>query len=164
MIYRLSSLFLLLPLVLFGGCGGVKKPKGFPDLVRPVTVKVLKEGQPLNNIKVVLLPREQELNFRVAGDTNANGVATIQTSRNTYSQSGVPVGKYVVQLVESIAVTDMRPFPENDAAIAAWTREYDAKLAAIRTIPAILASETDSPLEIEILKSPVTLEIDVAKY
>ena len=164
MTYRFSLLFLLLPFLLLGGCGGPRKPEGFPNLVHPITVKVLKDGQPLSNVKVVLLPREPELNFRVAADTNASGVATMQTSRNTYSQTGAPEGKYVVQLVESIAVKDIRPYPENDAEVPAWIKEYNAKLAAIRTIPAILASETDSPLEVEILKSPVTIEIDVAKY
>ena len=179
MTYRLTLPFLLFSLVLFGGCGGPAKPAGFPDLVRPVTVKVHKDGVPLEGIMVSLHQKGETLPFNISGLTRTDGVATLQTSRNTYVKPGVPVGTFVVQLSETIEV-DMSDFraptqtqvvdgvevPDSGytrRAAEARAMEHDRRVDALRKIPKAMSSTDQSPLEIEITSSG-TFEFDVSRY
>lgn len=176
MTYRLSSLFLLL-FVLFSGCGGPAKPADFPKLVRPVTIKIHKDGTPLSGVMVSLHPKDTTLPFNISGLTGADGVATLQTSRNTYIKAGAPVGIFLVQLTEMIEV-DMSNFkgevqkkvlegieldiPASSRAFVAWEREYDRRADVLRKIPKALTNDK-SPLEIGVTSS-MSIEFDVAKY
>lgn len=162
---RLSLFCLPLFFVLFVSCNRVSEPEGFPDLVQPVTVKIVKDGSPLSGITVVLHSKDSALNYLVSADTGSDGVATIKTTRGSYSKSGVPKGKYTVQLSEPLSV-DM-PSVSMDASEAeqnAWQKEYDDKLDAIRTFPKVLNSIAKSPLEINVDSPPVNAEFDVSKY
>jgi hypothetical protein len=180
MTYRISLLFLLLSFVLFTGCGGVKKPEGFPNLVRPVTIKIHKNGEPLSDVSVILHPKDSMMPFNISGRTGADGVTVLQTSRNTYIKAGAPVGKFLVQLTEEIDV-DMSDFksgsqkkvlgggveieiPKNTAAsLNARVKEFNRRADALRRFPKVLTSTDKSPLEIEITSS-TTVEFDVSKY
>ena len=162
---RYLLLSLLLSLVLYCGCGGVKKPEGFPDLVKPVTVKVHSDGKPLSGVTVNLYFKGSSLNFLVTGSTGADGVATIQTSRGPYIQPGAPAGKYLVQLTEVLNV-EIRP-PAMDATEQenlAWQKEFDEKAAKIRSFPKSLSSAGTSPLEMDVTTGPVNVEFDVSKF
>jgi len=176
--YRFLFLYSL-SLVLFNGCGGPAKPEGFPDLVRPVTVKILKDGTPLSDVSIALHPKDSALTFTISGKTGANGIATLQTARNTYSRPGAPVGKYLVQLTEVVEV-DMSSFavpvqkrvvdgveievPSGTVDVMmARTREYDRRADAARRFSKVLGSANQSPLELEITAS-CAAEFDVGKY
>jgi len=147
----------------FNGCGGPAEPTGFPKLVRPVTIKVHKNGEPLSDVTVILHPKDTMLPFLMTGKTGADGVATIRTSRNTYSRPGAPVGKFLVQLTEVIEV-DMQGFAaETSRELTAWSREYDRRMDALRRFSKALDSADSSPLEMDITSS-VAAEFDVTKY
>jgi len=161
---RFFFLSLTLSLVLICGCGGVKKPEGFPSLIRPVTVKIHKGGTPLNDITVVLFPQGSSSDLFIAGTTGPNGVATLRTERGTYSQQGVPVGKYLVQLNEAVKVEirdlSMDATPQESAA---WEKEYNEKMDKARSFPRIYSDVAKSPLEMDVSSSPVSVEFDVSK-
>jgi len=162
---RLPLFFFLLSLALFCSCGGVKKPEGFPDLVKPVTVKIHKSGVPVSNVTVNLYSKGSSLDFLVTGVTGSDGVATIQTSRGPYVQSGVPTGKYLVQLTEVIMVDIAPPAMDaTDREMAAWQKEFDEKADLVRSFPKVLNSVGNSPLEMDVASAPVAVEFDVSKY
>jgi len=165
MAHRFQFLFLSLILVLINGCGGVSKPEGFPNLVRPVTVKLHKDGVPLNGISVILHSKGSDLHYTVSGQTGANGVATLQTSRGTYIMPGVPTGKYLIQLSEAFQV-DIRQLSMDATPqeAVAWQKEFDEKADKLRSFPRILGHVVNSPLEIEVASSPVAVEFDVSQY
>ena len=169
---------LLLPLVLLSGCGGPAKPSDFPNLVRPVTIKVHKDGVPLDGIMVLLHPKDASVSVTSSGLTGSDGVAVLQTSRNTYIKPGVPAGTFLVQLSESIQI-DMSDFkaPRQQTRIVegvelvvstsvsareAWEMEYNKRVDAQRQFSKILGS-SESPLEIEITSSGA-FEFDVSQY
>ena len=163
--HRFLLLYLLFSLVLSSGCGGVKKPEGFPDLIRPVTVKIHNGGQPVSNVTVNLYSKGTSLNFLVTGVTGTDGIATIETSRGPYVQSGAPAGKYLVQLTEVIMI-DIPP-PAMDATereMAAWQKEWDEKANKVRSFPKVLSSAGTSPLEMDVASPSTTVEFDVSKY
>ena len=166
MTYRLLLFCLSLFLCVLNGCGGgPAKPADFPDLVRPVTIKIHKGGTPLNNITVILHSKDAALQYLVTGVTGSDGVATIQTSRNTYGAPGVPAGKYLVQLTEVLNV-DLAPLgmdvtPQQEAA---WTKEYNEKADKIRSFSKVLTKAGTTPLEIDVASSPATVEFDVSTY
>ena len=182
MTYRLPLLCLSLFLFTFHGCGGPAKPADFPKLVRPVTVKIHKGGEPLSGVSVSLHSKDigSGLAFSISGRTGANGMATIQTSRNTYSKPGAPVGTFIVQLSETVEV-DMSDWkwqgtPQQNLSddtqifrgitpqeLDAQTKEFDKRADAARKIPKILTG-AESPLELDISAAPVTAEFDVSKY
>ena len=158
-------LCLLLLLFVLNGCGGVPKPEDFPDVVAPVTVKVHRDGSPLRGVTVILHSKEAAASFLVTGETEASGVATIVTSRNTYTKAGAPKGKYLVQLTEVFNVDmptlSMDATPEQEAA---WQKEYNEKADKVRSFPKALSRVASSPLEIDITSAPVAVEFDVTKY
>jgi len=168
-------------LFVFNSCGGPAKPEGFPTLVRPVTVKVHKDGEPLSDVMVILHPKDSSLSFVISGQTKADGVAILQTSRNTYTRPGSPVGTFHVQLVEKVSVDmsdwkwegspprsprgvlmDDMPQPVSQQRRDAEDEEYTKRVNAARRIPIDMANP-DSPLEIDISAS-VAAEFDVSKY
>lgn len=166
MTYRYHSLFYLpLLLVLFVSCRGVPEPEDFPAVVKPVSVKILKGDKPLAGITVVLHSKGSSLHYFISGETGADGVATIQTTRGTYAKPGVPAGKYLVQLTEPLEVAvESLSMDATQQQQDAWQKEYDRKLDAIRSFPKALSSATGSPLEMEVASPPVAVEFDVGKY
>ena len=165
MSYRFLLPFLLSFLFVFQGCGGPAKPTDFPDLVKPVTIKVHKNDVPLQDVTVILHQKETELPFLITGRTDKNGVAMIKTSRNTYVQPGAPKGTFCVQLTEFLMI-DIDPLPRDATRQQeiVWEKKYQEEAARIRTFPKILTSAADSPLEVNITTSPVVVEFDVSKY
>jgi len=179
MTYRFILFSLPLVLFVFNGCGGPAKPSDFPKLVRPVTVKVLKDGAPLSDVTVSLHPKGSMMSFDISGRTGADGVATLQTSRNTYIRPGVPEGKFAVQLNETINV-DMSDWkvptmtrivdgeeiriPSDSPQVAeATSKEFTRRADALRRFSKALTSSA-SPLEMDISSAPVAIEFDVSKY
>jgi len=71
------------------GCGGPKKPDGFPPLY-PCEVIITKNGVPLEGASVQF--NSSDARWPPAGTTDAQGVAVI----NTLSHPGAPEGEYKV--------------------------------------------------------------------
>ena len=172
LLFSLSSL-----LCVFNGCGGPAKPADFPDLVRPVTIKIHKDGTPLSGVSIILHPQDSTLPFLIAGQTGENGIATLKTSRNTYIKPGAPVGKFLVQLTEPIEI-DMSDFKVptrtrivdgiefesvSEAAREAWSIEYHKRTDAVRKFSKVLGS-TESPLWVDVASATAIVEFDVSKY
>ena len=79
------------------GCGGKKKPEGLPKLV-PLSVKVIQDGQPLNEASVSLISDKPELmRWPSGGVTGTDGVAVI----TTYGFEGAPEGTFKVVVTKA---------------------------------------------------------------
>ncbi|MCL2117752.1 MAG: hypothetical protein FWH27_04900 [Planctomycetaceae bacterium] len=102
--------------------------------------------------------------IQISGKTGTNGVATLETSRASYTQPGAPVGQYRVQLAEELNI-EMRELPGDapGAEITAWKKEYEEKADKLRSFPKALNSADKSPLEMDITAS-VAAEFDVSTY
>ena len=97
---KLSTLIFCcgLAILLTTGCGGPKKPAGFPDLI-PCTITVTQENAPVSGVTVRLIPKEEEANTKwpSLGLTDESGEAEIMT----YGKfAGVPAGNYRIVLTK----------------------------------------------------------------
>jgi len=61
------------------GCGGEKKPVGFPPIY-PVTLHVTQEGKPLEGASVALVAPDGSVPWVVGGTTDADGNVKLRES------------------------------------------------------------------------------------
>lgn len=166
MIRRAVLICLLVITVVSSGCFK-RPPEGFPKVYKTL-VKVVKDGTPMQNIRVILLPEDRPLNFIVGAKTDSEGFATIETIRGTYKKPGAPEGAYRVMLMEFIKVDMPELSIEEEDRLTERQRrqrqlEFDRKLDALRTVPAVFCEVDKTPLKLSVGGSLTTMEIDVAK-
>lgn len=159
-----SFAFCLLLLAVLAGCNRVAVPEDFPRIYS-AQVKVLKDGEPLKDIQVVLLPENLSLSYIIAGKTDKDGTAVIRTTRGSYEKPGAPEGSYRVKLHEYIPI-EMPPQGDDPTAKQqrAWNEEYARKVAAVRKVPEVLCDTAKTPLMLSVDPSGATLEIDVTQF
>ena len=152
------------------GCGGGGNvPAELRNLV-PASVTVMNGTQPMMDVQVILLAKAGQGAYACTGITGNDGVATIQSSRGSYTGNGVPEGTYSVVLSKSIDVPDDLVAQESDqnlppAAQAEKSRKLDEFLNKNRVVPVVLSSAGTSPIELVIAKGQdATVSIDVAKH
>ncbi|MDO5566319.1 MAG: hypothetical protein Q4G59_06645 [Planctomycetia bacterium] len=83
--------------VISAGCKGEKRPKGFPELY-PVTLEVLNEGKPAEDVAITLVSKDQSIRWSVGGRTDASGKAILMTHGQ---YRGVPSGDYSVTMTKT---------------------------------------------------------------
>ena len=102
---RLTTLTLLTGfIVLFSlvtGCGGTQKPEGFPALI-PHTLAITNNGVAEGDVSISLLPQDSSGSWAVAATTGSDGKAKLATMQGSYTQFGVPAGKYKVVLAKTV--------------------------------------------------------------
>ena len=149
----LSALCFLVSFPLMTGCGGVKKPEGFPDVI-PHTLVVNNNGVPEADVSISLLPEGVSGSWAVGGVTNSEGKGRLATSQGSYMQFGAPVGKYKVVLTKA-----GKPSSEkSEQELIAMTKEerdaYAGKIAEERKkMPKII------PNALTTSKTPLTIEV-----
>ena len=163
--------FIVLVFMLFSLCFGCgpKAPEGFPR-VYPCTITVNKEGKPLVDAAVTLLPETKGTGaWAIAGMTGADGVAAISTVQSTYTARGVPEGKYKVTVTKVVLpegrlsdeeIKKMPP-PERMKYAAAQKAKMD-KMPPV--VPPVLHDSEKTPLTIEITSAGGELTIDVDQF
>ena len=165
-----KSLFLVASISVIGllqGCGQ-PAPDGFPA-VRATTVKVVNGGTPIANVSVILVPEGSSLTYVMAGKTEADGTAKLQTSQGTFIKTGVPDGTYRIMLNENPKIDMPVLTMEEQASMSpqqqqARQKEYETKLAAARTVPVLLGDANKTPLKMTVDASNTSMEIDISKY
>jgi hypothetical protein len=147
---RFFSLFLVLSLVFYSGCGGKKMPAGMPKLY-PVTISVTQEDKPFADCLVSLRYPDSSLGtWAVGGRTEANGIAKLYTD----GYPGAPAGKFKVVLIKQEDVG----LKEREQADAAAASRIQVKIwSCVKPEYNDLAK---TPLEVEITKSTKTLSVD----
>jgi hypothetical protein len=157
----------LLPLSF--GCTG--KPPELRNL-SPVTITVVKDGQPIEGVEVSLYPRQPLGIWGCGGRTNSSGIAVMTTTLQTHYAPGARAGMYAVVLNKQMelpaelvpsALEKEKALPENElASLRAKRTEF---LKKNRLIPAVFESAETTPIEIIVTeKTPATLTVDVAKH
>ena len=165
-----TTIFSLLVLSAFAiGCSS--KPSELRNL-SPVTITVLKDGQPLSDVEVRLLPRQDIGIWACSGRTDGSGVASVTTTLRTHFAPGARAATYAVILNKQPELPpELAPTAaEISASLSEQESEVlNAKRTAFveknRIIPKTLESEATTPIELVVTENnSVTLTIDVAKY
>ena len=136
------------------GCGGEKKPDGFPPIY-PVTVRVTQEGKPLEGASVALTAPDGSVPWVVGGTTDASGNVKLRTHGK---YEGAPAGKYNVQVSKVIYEGRdeyLDAMNRNDTAAA---QNIDVKV--FQYVEDAYTSAKDTPLRVEITKETKLFEVD----
>jgi len=165
--FRLS-LSLVLVSVLFSGCAD-KKPSGFPE-VYPCTIKILKDGAPLNKVSIVLDATTPAFhNIGYSGETNSQGTAVIETRYPDYHTKGVPAGEYRVLLKKREVIEGEKTLEElrrmNSEELEVYTAEIERKRRThVPTIPPKFWEFETSPLRITVERGGVDITFDINDF
>ncbi|MDR1383418.1 MAG: carboxypeptidase-like regulatory domain-containing protein [Planctomycetaceae bacterium] len=76
------------------GYSSQKIPEGFPKKLAQFRASILHEGKPVENASVWLYPDDLNAKYHVRATTNTNGIASMETSINSYSKAGLPAGTF----------------------------------------------------------------------
>jgi hypothetical protein len=159
----------LLSLPIYIGCNTVTVPDELKNLC-PVTITVIDGNQPVEGVTVRLSSKEPRGVFVCNGITNVKGIATLQSTRGSYTGSGVPVGTYAVVLLKRADYPeDLMPIETDQNLSPSVLAEKQAKqeefLEKNRIIPKILENNNSSPIDIIVTENTgVTMEIDLSRY
>jgi hypothetical protein len=151
------------------GCNRVPVPDELKDLC-PVTITVTDNNLPMEDVLVSLSAKTSGGAWASRGVTDAKGFAVIQTSRASYSGTGVPAGDYKVTLAKTVNLPpDLVPEEKDqnllpkEAAIKETKREDF--LEKNRIIPKVLELSNTTPVELTVTpKTGATLTIDLSQY
>jgi hypothetical protein len=151
----------------FAGCSG--SPSELKNL-SPVSITVVKDGQPLEGVEVMLFARQASEVWTCSGRTNSNGTAVMVSSLRESSAPGAQAGAYAVVLSKPAQLPpELRPALPGAAVSAQEAATQQAKRTEFenknRVIPKVLEAKGTTPIELTVTeKTPATLTIDVAKY
>ena len=106
-------IFFLFAVSFFPGCGGEKRPQGFPKIYK-CQLKVVENGTPVSDVIVKLESSDREANkWSPSGSTGEDGIADLQTR----GFPGAPVAEYKVLLEKyGVPMTEISPgvYQSND--------------------------------------------------
>jgi hypothetical protein len=156
---------LLLFSIFIVGCWSQKIPDGFPKKLVQFSVTILHEGKPVENAFVWLYSDDSNAKYHARAITNANGVALMETSINSYSRSGVPVGTFKgtvthrPRVPSDLTKEEWQKLTSDEA--EAQVKKIAAEVSKVKLIPSTWESLTTSPLKIAIPEKGgnVTIEI-----
>ena len=115
------------------------RPKGCPKLY-PCTLKVIQEGEPLEDAMVTLIPEKAELSrWPMSGRTDANGEVVLMTQ----TFPGAPLGSYKVTVSKEEDTQQLPP-------------------VIIQHVDEEFIDKETTPLKIEVVKEmlePITLDV-----
>ncbi|MDO5552206.1 MAG: hypothetical protein Q4G68_00465 [Planctomycetia bacterium] len=155
------------------GCNKEQVPEGFPALA-PCTITVTRAGTPQEGITVTLAPPQGNSPLAVAGKTNSQGVAKLNTIQGNYMQAGVPQGTYKVLVRKDIPFESKELSREEMKAMSAQELtafekeqeearvQYEAERAKI--VPPILSQPSSTPLTLDVNASGTSMTIDLSDY
>jgi hypothetical protein len=157
--------YLLFSLIFIVGCSSQKIPEDFPKKLVKFSVTVLYEGKPVENALVWFYSDDPNAKYHVSATTNANGIALMETSINSYSQLGVPDGMFKGTVTH-------RPKVPSDLTKEEWlkltpeeaeaqSKKIATEVSKMKLIPSTWENLITSPLKITIPEKGgnVTIEI-----
>jgi len=149
------------------GCGP-KAPQGFPKLF-PCQITVTKDGKPLSEASVILMPESPSGAYASGGKTNSAGVAIIRTNQGDYTAIGAPEGKHKIILNKPVDIEGKLPDEEVNKMPTHERMQYMAEMvkkanAMTPVIPADLASTQKTPLNITVTSANGKANINIDEY
>ena len=165
--FLLCALNLSVLLLTHSGCGS-KRPDGFPKLVS-YTLRVEKDGHPVQDASVNLVSEIQGREWTAGGITNKNGIVAFYTHMNTYMEKGIPEGNYKVTITKIPDVPERLSEQEVTKLSQPEFKEYTARLekaidAAPKDVPQILSSRSRTPLSITVGQADNSLTVKLEDY
>ena len=136
------------------GCGGEQRPDGLPPTY-PLSIKVLQEGQPLDDATVTLYFADGSMNWTIGGVTDAGGVAKMYTHGKF---EGAPEGSFNVTVSKML----YEGKAEHDAAMDAGDTEAARRIEvnAWQLVADEYMIPARTPIKVEVTKGTKSLEID----
>ena len=151
----------LAAMAVISGCGQ-PKPSQFPDVV-PVSLTVLRDGQPLANSSVKLNYEKSINSAVVSGTTDEKGVCKFQTALAEYVTEGAPVGSAKVTMTVDAASAGPPPSsPDEVAAYQAEQRRLQEE--ARKVLPPCVLSIRDSTLVYDIPAEGGAFTVNLEEY
>lgn len=152
----------------FVGCSS-KQPTGFPE-VYPCSIRILKDGAPLDKVNIMLDASEPTFhNIGYSGETDSQGKAIISTNYPNYNTKGVPAGEYRVLLKKRDVIEGEKSREEVNRMGGEELEVYTAELEKKRrvhkpTIPPHFWEFETSPLTFTMAKDGADLTFDIKDY
>ena len=137
-------------IVLVTGCGGPKRPDGFPALYS-CSVTVTQGNAPLEGVNVTLRNPEISGKWSISGMTDASGVAKIRTHGQF---PGAPMGTFKVVLSKSVSEGGSRGDDMGAPPSKEPTRIYSL-------IDKQYLQEETTPLQIDVQKKGASPSFDI---
>ena len=166
-----AHLFWILALslsLLSTACNGPVRPANFPKVV-PFSIVINNDGSPIDEVRVLLVSDKADVAWGVSGLTNHSGQSYLLTSQGAYSRKGCPEGKYKV-ILSRVLLTGLELSEEEylklsgDEIDVYSARIEDARRKQPRIIPSSFSSVATTPLEIDVVGSKTSYEIELADY
>ena len=136
------------------GCGGEKRPDGFPRLY-PLTIHVTQEGKPLEGATIALVTPDGTVPWAVAGTTDAEGNAKMMTQGK---YPGAPEGKFNVQILKTVYEGQQEYLDVLNAEGPAAAQRVEVNV--FQYVEDAYTSITNTPVKVEVTKSTKILEVD----
>jgi hypothetical protein len=146
-------------------CSSQDVPPGFPQKLADFHVKLLHEGNPVQNAAVALVT-ETPSGYNVVGFTDSSGVAHPKTTINTYSQTGVPPATYQIIITHTPKTSSELPNTElgkmSKDEVDAYRKKIDAEVAAMpHPVPKEWGNIKTTPLKITVPENGGTVTIEI---
>ena len=154
-------------LLLLVGCGP-KKPDGFPP-VFPCKVTVTKEGKPLADVSVILMPEQAGGAHASGGKTDSSGVAVVRTNQANYLAAGAPEGQFKIILTKPVEPEGKLPDEEVNKMPGHERNKYAMEMlrkanAMKPIIPPNLTKADKTPLKLSITSSGGELSVNIDEF
>ena len=136
----------------------------------PVEIQVVRDGNPVEGIQVVLYSEEPQGAVGCNALTDRRGVAVLKTSVQTKAAKGVKPGAYKVVFTKNVAWPPELSDFEADTMLSESDRNVIRKkrddfLNENRIIPKALEMPETTPVKLEVKpKEKNSLVVDLAKY
>ncbi|MDR3234812.1 MAG: hypothetical protein LBT46_14320 [Planctomycetaceae bacterium] len=160
---RIIIIFVTVFGLLVTGCSN-NMPKGFPKNLKPFSVKLLHEGQPVEKAIIAMYGESSGAGFRIMGVTGTDGTAAMETSINNYAKRGSPAGTYkaVVSHTPKLPSDSEDTSKMNTGELEAYADKQKAEYAAaVKIVPAEWNGINTTPVTITVPEKggSVTIEI-----
>ncbi|MDR3234457.1 MAG: DUF4198 domain-containing protein [Planctomycetaceae bacterium] len=162
---RIIIIFVTICGLIVTGCSS-NVPEDFPRRLTVFSVNLLYEGKPVEKASVALIPDASGVRFLVLGRTGSDGIATLETSINNYSKSGVPAGTYKgvvshVPKVPSAWEPGEDQVPMSEGVFETRNAKIKAEMVKARIVPQDWEMSGTTPLKITVPEKggSVTIEI-----
>ncbi|MDR2762525.1 MAG: hypothetical protein LBB88_08005 [Planctomycetaceae bacterium] len=153
-----------LGLIAIGGCSS-NIPDGFPTKLVKFSVTIQHDGKPIEGVAVWLYSDDADAKYHVNATTNADGIALMKTSINSYSKTGSPSGTFKGTLMH-------RPKVPSDLTKEEWqklneeesekqVKKISAEVAKMKLVPAICENLATSPLKITVPENGGNVAIEI---
>ena len=160
----ITTCFALTVLCFAIGCD--KAPDGFPAVV-PCKISLVKSGKPIPAATIMLVSDGAKEWF-ASGETDAAGLAAIQTILGNYTKSGVPEGTYKITLSQIPQIKDEKSqqelFDMSPAEKNAYKVKRDKIIKESRSFPLEFESHLTTPITVEITKGQSDYSVDVDEF